>query len=117
MRPLRSLPRAVPAVTVAVEESEDQARRDPDPAPEHVEEQADPVGEDVGEKATHLGNSPEYVCNLHFEGANLLFMDGHIKWRAYRKLRSGGFGLIPDEPWSMTNSHYPDGCGVCMPDL
>ena len=45
----------------------------------------------------------ENYSNVHFEGGNLIFADGHVKWRKYTTLRSSDFGLTPDEAWSTTN--------------
>ncbi len=56
----------------------------------------------------------ELQSNVHFDGGNLLFLDGHVKWRKYRAIRSGDFGLTPDQPWSTTNSIDPDGGGSYM---
>jgi prepilin-type N-terminal cleavage/methylation domain-containing protein/prepilin-type processing-associated H-X9-DG protein len=53
----------------------------------------------------------EGYSNLHREGGNLVFADGHAKFRRYKALRSGDFGLIPDQPWSPTNEGKPDGGG------
>lgn len=39
----------------------------------------------------------EYLCNVHDEGGNLVFVDGHSDYKKYRRLQSGDFGLIPDE--------------------
>ena len=39
----------------------------------------------------------EHLSNAHEEGGNLVFVDGHAEYRKYRKLRSGDFGLLPDE--------------------
>jgi len=50
----------------------------------------------------------EGYSNLHMEGGNFVFADGHAKYRRYRALRSGDFGLVPDEPWSKTNEIKPD---------
>jgi prepilin-type N-terminal cleavage/methylation domain-containing protein/prepilin-type processing-associated H-X9-DG protein len=50
----------------------------------------------------------EGYSNLHMEGGNFVFADGHAKYRRYRALRSGDFGLAPDEPWSRTNEAKPD---------
>jgi prepilin-type N-terminal cleavage/methylation domain-containing protein/prepilin-type processing-associated H-X9-DG protein len=50
----------------------------------------------------------EGYSNLHMEGGNFVFADGHAKYRRYRALRSGDFGLLPDEPWSRTNEGKPD---------
>ncbi len=38
----------------------------------------------------------ENLSNVHDEGGNLVFVDGHAEFRKYRKLRSGDFGLLPD---------------------
>ena len=45
----------------------------------------------------------EVVDNNHFSGGNLLFIDGHVKWRGFLQLRSGDFGLTPDEAWAPNN--------------
>ena len=39
----------------------------------------------------------EYLNNVHDEGGNLVFVDGHAEFKKYRKLRSSDFGLLPDE--------------------
>jgi len=51
---------------------------------------------------------------VHDHGVQLLFLDGHGEYRKYRDLHSGDFGLTPDEPWSLTNSWYPDITGNAM---
>ena len=38
----------------------------------------------------------ENLSNVHDEGGNLVFVDGHAEFRKYRRLRSGDFGLLPD---------------------
>lgn len=38
---------------------------------------------------------PEFYSSLHLEGGNLLFADGHARWRKGAGLRSGDFGLLP----------------------
>lgn len=45
----------------------------------------------------------ENLTNIHFGGGNLLFLDGHVKWRTYQSLRTGEFGLSPDEAWTSAN--------------
>jgi prepilin-type N-terminal cleavage/methylation domain-containing protein/prepilin-type processing-associated H-X9-DG protein len=34
--------------------------------------------------------------NLHFAGGNLLFCDGHVKWRKQEQICAAEFGLTPD---------------------
>lgn len=41
----------------------------------------------------------EQYNSTHQEGGNLLFVDGHAKWRKTRAMRSSHFGLQPDEPY------------------
>ena len=53
----------------------------------------------------------EGYSNLHMEGGNFVFADGHAKYRRYKALRSGDFGLVPDEPWSKTNEIKSDTAG------
>jgi prepilin-type processing-associated H-X9-DG protein len=50
----------------------------------------------------------EAYTNSHNHGGNLCFLDGHVEYRQYKALRSGDYGLTPDEPWSMTNATTPD---------
>jgi prepilin-type N-terminal cleavage/methylation domain-containing protein/prepilin-type processing-associated H-X9-DG protein len=51
----------------------------------------------------------EGYSNLHMAGGNFVFADGHAKYRRYKALRSGDFGLVPDQVWSPTNELKPDG--------
>jgi prepilin-type processing-associated H-X9-DG protein len=44
----------------------------------------------------------EHLSNVHDEGGNLIFVDGHAEYKKYRKLRSGEFGLVPDELYQPT---------------
>ncbi|HEX8339524.1 MAG TPA: type II secretion system protein [Tepidisphaeraceae bacterium] len=53
----------------------------------------------------------ENYANAHNDGSNLVFFDGHGEYRKYKDLRSGDYGLVPDEPWSKTNSQFPDAGG------
>jgi len=51
----------------------------------------------------------EHFSNVHSEGGNLVFVDGHAEYRRYRKLQSGDFGLIDpstrqSEPYLPTES-------------
>jgi prepilin-type N-terminal cleavage/methylation domain-containing protein/prepilin-type processing-associated H-X9-DG protein len=41
----------------------------------------------------------EQYNSRHFDGGNIVFADGHAKFRKFRSVRSGDFGLTPDEPW------------------
>ena len=44
----------------------------------------------------------ENLSNVHDQGGNLVFVDGHAEYRKYRQLRSGDFGLLPDELYQPT---------------
>ena len=75
-----------------------------------------PRREEAGSPATasypffhHYSAGVEYFDNNHFDGGNLLFCDGHVKWRKYTELWSGDFGLTPNEKWSTTNAHNSTG--------
>ncbi len=46
----------------------------------------------------------ENLSNVHDEGGNLVFVDGHAEYKKYRKLRSGDFGLTPDELYQPTTA-------------
>ena len=46
----------------------------------------------------------ENLCNAHEEGGNLVFVDGHAEYKKYRTLRSGDFGLLPDELYQPTRT-------------
>ena len=59
----------------------------------------------------------ETISNVHNGGGNLLFCDGHAKWKAYTSIRSSDFGLMPDQAWSKTNTNYPDGGGTWQESL
>lgn len=51
----------------------------------------------------YVDTTGELFNNLHFEGGNLLFVDGHVKFRRYNSLRSGDFGLTPDQASTAAN--------------
>ncbi len=40
----------------------------------------------------------------HKDGGNLVFCDGHAKYMQYHRLRSGLFGLVPDENYEATQA-------------
>jgi prepilin-type N-terminal cleavage/methylation domain-containing protein/prepilin-type processing-associated H-X9-DG protein len=44
-----------------------------------------------------LPKNTEQYCNVHMGGGNLVFVDGHAKYRSYKQLRSRDFGLVPDD--------------------
>ncbi len=69
-----------------------------------------PVGNGTTFTAWHY-TSPigEGYSNLHQGGGNFVFEDGHVKFKHHLALRSGDFGLVPDQPWSTTNEGKPDG--------
>ena len=41
-------------------------------------------------------NDEDY-SNQHMAGGNLVYADGHAKWKKYLAIHSGEFGLTPDE--------------------
>jgi len=60
----------------------------------------------------NFANGIENYSDNHFNGGNLLFADGHAKWRQITTLRSSDFGLTPDEAYTLTNGISPDTGGV-----
>jgi prepilin-type processing-associated H-X9-DG protein len=38
----------------------------------------------------------EQYHNVHSEGGNLVFVDGHARYKPFRWLRSRDFGMVPD---------------------
>jgi len=46
----------------------------------------------------------ENLCNVHSDGGNLVFVDGHAEYKKYRQLRSGDFGLKPDQLYQPTRN-------------
>jgi prepilin-type N-terminal cleavage/methylation domain-containing protein/prepilin-type processing-associated H-X9-DG protein len=54
----------------------------------------------------------ERYNNVHNGGGNLTYVDGHAKWKKYEQIRSGDFGLNPDQVYSLTNAAVPDGGGA-----
>jgi prepilin-type N-terminal cleavage/methylation domain-containing protein/prepilin-type processing-associated H-X9-DG protein len=56
----------------------------------------------------YVSPTGEGYSNVHSGGGNLVFVDGHAKYRKYTALRSGDFGLLPDEPYSKKNESKPD---------
>jgi prepilin-type N-terminal cleavage/methylation domain-containing protein/prepilin-type processing-associated H-X9-DG protein len=56
----------------------------------------------------YVSPAGEGYSNLHSGGGNLVFVDGHAKYRKYTALRSGDFGLVPDEPYTKKNEVKPD---------
>ena len=49
------------------------------------------------QKVSRGGAVDEDYSNQHMGGGNLVFADGHAKWRRYTAIRSSDFGLLPDE--------------------
>ena len=59
----------------------------------------------------------EQYNSRHSEGGNIVFADGHARFRKFRSMRSGDFGLIPDEPYlvDLKQSYCTSGaCGGTM---
>lgn len=52
--------------------------------------------------------APDYEAynDNHMSGGNVLFCDGHAVWRHHRALRSGNFGLVPDEGYVADTAQY-----------
>ncbi len=46
----------------------------------------------------------ENLSDVHEAGGNLVFVDGHAEYKKYRRLRSGDFGLMPDELYQPTRA-------------
>jgi prepilin-type N-terminal cleavage/methylation domain-containing protein/prepilin-type processing-associated H-X9-DG protein len=40
-----------------------------------------------------LATGEEALSNIHFEGGNLLYVDGHVKWKNIESIRNRDFGL------------------------
>jgi len=64
----------------------------------------------------------EAYSNNHSLGGNLLFCDGHAKWRRSEQIRSGEFGLLPDVAYTKNNGSCESGnpakddpCGLGTP--
>ena len=51
----------------------------------------------------NIAAGKEEYSNNHFDGGNLLFVDGHVKWRKFTTLKTGEFGLLPDVQYSTGN--------------
>jgi prepilin-type N-terminal cleavage/methylation domain-containing protein len=58
----------------------------------------------------YAGNREGYN-NTHDAGGNLIFADGHGEYRKYADLRSGDYGLTPDEIWTPGNADFPTAGG------
>lgn len=64
-----------------------------------------------------LNNNVEAYNINHSGGGNLLWCDGHAKWKHMSAQRSGDFGLKPDQPYTRTNPQNPDGGGTYSSNL
>lgn len=66
-----------------------------------AQKQSDPSGNYVYQwwfyfRTTGDVKSALNYTNLHMGGGNLLFADGHAKWKKSTAMRSSDFGLTPD---------------------
>ena len=52
-------------------------------------------------------DKPQYSI-VHNDGCNVIFADGHAKWRKISSIRTGEFGMSPDEPWTDKYCTYSD---------
>lgn len=50
-------------------------------------------GDNLFHQWHHTGNGYQIMSAIHFDGGNLLFCDGHVKWRKGSSLRASEFGL------------------------
>jgi prepilin-type N-terminal cleavage/methylation domain-containing protein/prepilin-type processing-associated H-X9-DG protein len=57
-------------------------------------------------------NGKERYNNNHNGGGNLTYCDGHTKWKKFEQIRSGDFGLVPDELYTPTNDLLATGGGA-----
>jgi prepilin-type N-terminal cleavage/methylation domain-containing protein/prepilin-type processing-associated H-X9-DG protein len=57
------------------------------------------------------GPCGEQYNSRHFGGGNLVYVDGHAKYIQVNRMRSGMFGLLPDEPYNANDA----GQGICNP--
>jgi prepilin-type N-terminal cleavage/methylation domain-containing protein/prepilin-type processing-associated H-X9-DG protein len=49
------------------------------------------------------------LSNIHFDGGNLLYADGHVKWKSLQSIRNRDFGLAsPDSGLESTTAQFPD---------
>ena len=56
----------------------------------------------------------EQYNSRHFEGGNLVFADGHAKFQKAATVRSGQFGLVPDEEYRIDlKQSYCNKSGAC----
>lgn len=59
--------------------------------------------------STYWGGPREHYNNLHDEGGNLFFCDGHAEYRKNRQTSSLDWGLVDehgrDSPWEPTEAH------------
>jgi prepilin-type processing-associated H-X9-DG protein len=56
-------------------------------------------------------NKPGY-CNVHMEGANFVFLDGHAQYKKNAAIRSGDFGLSPaDDQRDIKGNGHSGVCG------
>jgi prepilin-type N-terminal cleavage/methylation domain-containing protein/prepilin-type processing-associated H-X9-DG protein len=56
----------------------------------------------------------EHYNHRHFNGGSILFVDGHAKFRNFYTMRSGEFGLTPDEGYRQDTTQAfctASGCG------
>jgi prepilin-type N-terminal cleavage/methylation domain-containing protein/prepilin-type processing-associated H-X9-DG protein len=49
----------------------------------------------------HYARAPgmENYVTIHMQGGNLVYCDGHAKWKKGQSVRSSDFGLVPDDGW------------------
>ena len=69
---------------------------------------ARPLRTDISGGISKFGllNSPDY--KPHFDGTNLLFCDGHVKWKKQVAITPADYGLAGNGTWAATQAGIPN---------